>query len=103
MQSKASRRQLRKRLGELVAAGRHQDLLSMLSPETAAAHIDLHDGDTESAGIALCTPYPKRPLIEAYVLGDAQRTLRVLQTAKRICQRPDLLERLRTVSIEFVD
>lgn len=103
MQSKTSKRQLRKRLGELVAAGRYQELLNMLSPETAAAHIELHDGDIESAGIALCTPYPTRPLIEAYVLGDARRTLRVLQTAKRICQRPDLLERLRTVTIELVD
>ena len=103
MNSKKARRELRQRIGQLVAEGRHQELLSMLSPETATAHIELHDGDIESAGIALCTPYPKRPLIEAYLLGDAQQTLRVLQTAKRICQRPDLLERLRTVAIEFVD
>jgi hypothetical protein len=103
MQSKTSRRQIRERLSELVAAGRHQDLLEMLSPETAAAHIALHDGDVESAGAALCTPYPTRPLVEAYVLGDAKQTLRVLQSVKRICQRPDLLERLRSTSIVLVD
>lgn len=102
-QTQQRRRQRRREIQGMIAAARYDDLLGLLEPEIAAEHIELHGGDALAAGQSLCVPFPTRPLVEAYVFGNAQRVLKTLRYAGLIGRRQDLLERLRRSTIVLSD
>lgn len=97
------RRQRRREIQAMIAAARYDELLGLLEPHIAAEHVELHGGDTQAAGESLCVPFPTRPLVEAYVFGNAERVLKTLRYAGLIGRRQDLVERLSRTTIVLTD
>lgn len=79
--------ELRRRLTKLARRGQGRELFSMLDEETAAAHLEIFDGDEEEACKALCVIFWNRALIHTYLLGNADMALNALQTWKRLSLR----------------
>ena len=93
----------RRHVRSLIAEGRGRDLLSLLPPSVASAHVALHDGDADAAGRTLCLRWRKKYLAEEYLFGDAIHTLRLLHHIRVLSENRGRLDSLRRVSVVLAE